>query len=116
MDWINGETIGILLFFIGFLGVVSRKSIMKSIISVGIMQVAVILFFLSSPVELNREPPIGIFEQVQNVSDPLPQALMITDIVIGIGVTAVALTLTIHLYHSYGTGNWHKAKEKRLEE
>jgi len=49
------------------------------------------------------------------MADPLPQAMMITDIVIGIGVTAIALTLMIHLYHRYGTTNWQKARDKRHE-
>jgi len=39
--------------------------------------------------------------------------LMITAIVIGVGVTAVALTMFINLYHKYGTTNWEKAREAR---
>ncbi len=35
--------------------------------------------------------------------DPLPQALVLTAIVIGFGVTAVALTLIMRLYERNGT-------------
>ncbi|MBN1891285.1 MAG: cation:proton antiporter subunit C [Clostridiales bacterium] len=115
MSWINGESVGIVLFFVGLFGLVARRNMLKSIISLAIMQVAAILFFLSGSVALGQEPPIGEHEDISFVADPLPQALMITDIVIGIGVTAVALTLMIHLYHRYGTSNWLRAMKKRIE-
>ncbi len=38
---------------------------------------------------------------------------MITAIVIGVGITAVSLTMFINLYHKYGTTNWEKAKRMR---
>jgi multicomponent Na+:H+ antiporter subunit C len=47
-------------------------------------------------------------------ADPLPQALMITAIVIGVSVTAVALTMFITMYHIYGTTNWGKIVRKRI--
>ncbi len=116
MRYINGQTVGLILFFVGFYGLIARRNMVKSIISLGIMQVAAILFFLSNDISVIKSPPIGIHSASGSVSDPLPQALMITDIVIGIGVTAVALTLMIHLYHRYGTSNWLIAKEKRMDE
>lgn len=106
MDIINGETVGILLFFIGAWGLVTRRNIIKSILSIGIMQTAVILFFLSSPGITESVPPIGEITSTANVADPLPQALMITEIVIGAGITAASLVMFIHLFHKYGSTNW----------
>lgn len=48
-------------------------------------------------------------------ADPLPQALVITAIVVGISVTAVALIMFISMYHKYGTTNWMKAMKHRME-
>ncbi|MCT4542684.1 MAG: cation:proton antiporter subunit C [Vallitalea sp.] len=111
---INGETIGIALFFIGMYGLIARRNIIKTIISIGIIQSGIILFFLTINFSRNSIPPIG-----QNLgkatSDPLPQALMITAIVIGISIIAVSLTMFITLYHRYGTTNWNKATKKRGE-
>ena len=45
-------------------------------------------------------PPIG--ESAAPAADPVPQALMITAIVIGAAVTAVGLMMFIALYHRYG--------------
>ena len=35
--------------------------------------------------------------------DPLPQALVVTSIVIGLGVTTLAIALCVRLYEKYGT-------------
>lgn len=114
-EWINGENISIILFFLGVYGLIARRNIVKSIISLGIMQVATILFFLSANQEIGSLPPIGVLPVDLPIADPLPQALMITDIVIGVGVTAAGLTMFIHLYHKYGSTNWMKVKNKRVK-
>ena len=113
LDFINGETIAVVLFFIGLYGLIARRNVIKSIVSVGVMQVACILFFLSINFTEKALPPLKDSEG-QIVSDPLPQAVMITAIVIGISVTAVALTMFITLYHKYGSTNWLKITKKRI--
>jgi multicomponent Na+:H+ antiporter subunit C len=115
MSHINGETIGIVLFFTGLYGIIARRNIVKTIISLGIMETAIVLFFVSVNHEAGSLPPIGNLEGVA-AADPLPQALMITAIVIGVSVTAVALTMFITLYHKYGTTNWEKIVRKRSEQ
>lgn len=103
----------LLLFLVGIYGLLVHRNIIKSIISINILDVSIILFFLGINYEKNMYPPIG---NIENVADPVPQALMITAIVIGVAVTSVALTMFIALYHSYGTTNWEKAKKIRKEE
>jgi multicomponent Na+:H+ antiporter subunit C len=78
------------------------------------MSGGVILFFLSINRTAESMPPIFDGEVVVP-ADPLPQALVITAIVIGISVTAVALVMFITLYHKYGTTNWLKAMKHRRE-
>lgn len=107
------EISALLLFLIGIYGLLAHKNIVKSIIAINIMDVSVILFFLGINYKSDMKPPIGM---VENVADPVPQALMITAIVIGVAVTSVALTMFIALYHSYGTTNWDKAGKSRKEE
>jgi multicomponent Na+:H+ antiporter subunit C len=115
MKWFNGENISLILFFIGLYGIISRRSIIKSVISIIIMETGVILFFLTINYDVMSSPPIG--SEVQAViADPLPQALMITAIVIGIAVTAVSLTMANTIYHKYGTSNWKELIFKRREQ
>ncbi len=115
MDKLNGETVSILLFFVGLYGVVSRRNIIKSVISIIVMETAIILFFLTIHFQEGSVPPIG--ENLSGaVADPLPQALMITTIVIGIAITAVALVMANSVYHKYGTSNWRELMIKRRED
>ena len=112
MTFSIGEITAIILFFIGVYGVIARRNIIKTVMSLGIMEAAVILFFLAGGALNATRAPItghGI------AADPYPQALMITAIVIGVGVTAVALTMFISLYHRYGTTNWKKAQNTRKD-
>lgn len=113
---INGENISIALFFIGLYGLCARRNIIKTIISIAIMQAALILFFLSINAPQYTVPPIGkTLSSQMGASDPLPQALMITAVVVGISVTATSLTMFVSLYHKYGSTNWNRVKRKRGE-
>ena len=112
IEYVNGENISLILFFVGIYGLTARKNILKSIISLGILQASIILFFVSMDADTSSIPPIGrTFTEIP--SDHVPQALMITAVVIGISVTAVSLTMFISLYRKYGTTNWSKARKKR---
>lgn len=115
MNWVDGENVSIVLFFIGAYGLIARKNIVKTVISIGIMQAAAILLFLAANYSKESVPPIGTDIQ-GNIADPIPQALMITAIVIGVATTAVSLTMFITLYHKYGTTNWDKVIRKRTEQ
>lgn len=115
MDIINGVNISFLLFFIGVWGIVISEDVIKTIASLGIMQVGIILYFISENHIKGSIAPIvnDILDKNQYYSDPLPSALMITEIVIGAGVTAASLIMFIHLQKKYGTTNWSQIKKIR---
>lgn len=113
-----GMIIAFILFFISIYGLIARRNIIKAIIAFGIMESAIILYFLSAHHEQNAVPPLLLKHIAEGtpIADPLPQAMMITSIVIGVSVTAVGLTMFISLYYHYGTTNWLKVATKRREE
>ena len=111
-----GEIAAVIIFFIGVYGTIARRNIVKSVISIGIMETAIILFFVSSNIDHAKAPIVMDTSLSAHIADPMPQALMITAIVIGVGVTAIALTMFINLYHKYGTTNWMKARNLRDKE
>ncbi len=115
INFINAQNTAIILFFIGVYGLCARRNIIKTIISLGIMGGGVILFFLSINRTAESMPPIFNGE-VAVPADPLPQALVITAIVVGISVTAVALIMFIEMYHKFGTTNWIKVIKHRKDE
>ena len=103
----------VIMFFVSFYGLITGKNAIKSIIYIGLMEMAVIMFFLSLGYESGIMPPIGV--DLKNVADPLPQALMITAIVIGLAVTAVNLTMLISLCRQSHTSDWDVVRKKNME-
>ncbi len=114
MDFLNGENVSIILFFIGISGIFSSRRILKTIISIGIMEVSAVMFYLTMFASTQDTPPIGVTTEI--AADPVPQALMITAIVIGVAVTATALCMFINLYHLYGNSDWEQIHKKRMEQ
>ncbi len=112
MQLLTGETTSILLFFMGIIGIISSRRMLKTIISISVMQTAAVLFYLTMFANPSDTPPIATIDK--NVADPLPHALMITAIVIGVAVTAISLVMFINLYHRYGTSHWDKANKIRM--
>ncbi len=110
---INGQTVSLLIFFIGVFGIVTQRNIVKTIISINVMDVGAILFLITVNVRAGDVPPVGDTDFLR-MADPLPQALMITAIVIGISVSAVSLTIFISLFRKHGTSDWSKII-KRIE-
>ena len=112
MDWLTTDIVSVILFFIGILGLVVRKNMMISIISVGVMDTAIILFFISITSSAGRVAPMMAEYPGQTV-DPVGHALVLTSIVIGVSIKAIILIMTLNLYRSYGTLDWDVAKSIR---
>ncbi|MDN5360093.1 MAG: multicomponent Na+:H+ antiporter subunit [Thermotogaceae bacterium] len=93
----------IALMFVGIYGLLSQKNILKMIISLNIMELGLNLFIISTGYIKEAKAPIILFGNEGNYVDPLPQAIVLTAIVIGLGVTAVALMLARNIYKTYGT-------------
>lgn len=108
IDFVSGLTVSDLaigLFFIGLYGAISQRNIIKTIISIGIMDVAAIAFFMMSNHEPGfRSPVSGTPPEL--MADPVPQALMITAIVIGVSVVAMCLAMYMRVVYRYGTADW----------
>jgi multicomponent Na+:H+ antiporter subunit C len=110
LDLITEENTAIILFFVGVYGLVARRNMMKSIMSLAIMQAAIILFFLS--INAASYPPIGESATL-SASDPLPQALMITAVVIGMSIIGVSLIMFNTTYNVFKSTNWNKVKRMK---
>jgi multicomponent Na+:H+ antiporter subunit C len=94
---------GIILFLVGLWGIVSQKNIIKIIISFSIIDTSIHLILVSIGYIRNRQAPIldGAVDRAdaaKQIVDPLPQALVLTAIVIGVGITALMLTYALKLF------------------
>ena len=112
MDWLTTDIVSVILFFIGILGLVVRKNMMISVISVGIMDTAIILFFISITSTVGRVAPM-MAEYAGHAVDPIGHALVLTSIVIGVSIKAIILIMILNLYRNYGTLDWDIAKKIR---
>ena len=96
--------LNIVLFLIGLYGVLMKRNLIKKIIAFCIMEYALNLFFVLIGYRTGGQAPI--FEQGSDQAvfvDPLPQAIVLTSIVIGFGVTAMMVGLCIRAYQHYKT-------------
>ena len=98
----------LLLILVGLYGIVASRQTLKIVICVLIMQHGIHLFLLLIGYREGGAPPImDAGETVTSFAglavDPLPQALVLTSIVIGLGVLALMAALCVRLYERYGT-------------
>ncbi|MCX7756879.1 MAG: NADH-quinone oxidoreductase subunit K [candidate division WOR-3 bacterium] len=94
----------ILLVLIGLYAVVTKRNLIKIAIGFCIVEYGVNLLFAFIGFKKDALAPIITkIEATHNFVDPIPQALVLTAIVIGLGTTAVMLALIIRLYQKYHT-------------
>jgi len=103
------------LVLIGLYILLTKHNLIKMIIGLCIMDTGVNLLFIT--IGYVKKGTAPIFSKTglnpQNMVDPVPQALVLTAIVIGVAVLAMALSLAIRLYQHYGTLDMRKIKGER---
>lgn len=101
-----------ILFCLGIYCVVRKRNVIKIIIGIIILEYAVNLFFILAGYRLNGRAPIFASEEdILNMVDPLPQALVLTSIVIGLASTALLVGIAMRIYEKYGTFDITKIRE-----
>jgi len=112
--------IAMLLITLGFYCLLIKRNLIKLIIGLSVMTDGIHLFLISMGYREGGIAPIAFGEWLKppgfaaRAVDPIPQALVLTSIVINICILALALSLTIFAYRHYGTTNL--SKLKRLKE
>ncbi|MHC4725691.1 MAG: sodium:proton antiporter [Planctomycetota bacterium] len=104
-----------LLFMLGLYCAVVKKNMVKIVIGILVMEYAVNLFLIMLGFRVGGIAPIidraqydTLTQQVaagfvSNSVDPLPQALVLTSIVISLGSLALMVSICIRTYEKYGT-------------
>lgn len=103
------------LILIGLYILLVKHNLIKMIIGLSILETGVNLFIITLGYLDNGTAPIFSTENLESsiMVDPVPQALVLTAIVIGLAVLALALSLAIRLYDSFKTLNLKKIKEQK---
>ena len=108
------------LMTIGLYGMIFKKNLVKKLIGMTILQVSVIIFFISTSSKWGAtvpvlDPVLGAADTSKYI-DPLPHTLMLTAIVVGVATSGVAFALAISIYKRYKTLNEEELIEKMKQE
>lgn len=104
----------LMLFSVGLYCILRKRNIIKIIVGVIIAEYAVNLFFILIAYRLKgRSPIFSADAQIVNMVDPLPHALVLTAIVIGLATTALLVAIAMRIYEKYHTFDITKIRELR---
>lgn len=103
-----------ILFLVGLYGVITRRKLVKIAVSLSIMEISTFLFFaLIGYIDKGVAPIVDPSDPIKVYVDPLPQALVLTAIVIGLATTSLLMAVIIRLYRKYGTFDIREIKNLR---
>jgi multicomponent Na+:H+ antiporter subunit C len=92
------------LFLVGLYGIITRRNLIKIAISLSIMEFSIFLILvLIGYIDGGVAPIVDPAAPNQVYVDPLPQAMVLTAIVIGLATTAMLMAIAIRLYRKYNT-------------
>ena len=89
------------LMMVGLYTIMSRQNLVKKMAGLSIFQTAVILFYVSLGKVDGGTAPI-LADGFTEYSNPLPQVLMLTAIVVGVATTALGFALIVRIKDAYG--------------
>jgi multicomponent Na+:H+ antiporter subunit C len=102
------------LFLIGLYGIVSSQNLIRTILSLTIVQAATYLLLLGIGYTRGGHAPIfADIPQVSKAVDPVVQVMVLTDVVIEATVTAMLLALAVQAHKRFGSLDPHELRALR---
>jgi len=100
------------LFLIGLYIVLVKTNLIKIIIGINFIETGVNILLICIGYVRGKTAPVFSNPEITpaNVVDPVPQALVLTAIVIGLGVLALALSIVVKVYEHNKTLDVSKIK------
>ena len=105
----------VVLIMIGLYVVMSQTNLVKKVLGLNIFQVAVFILYISVGKLAGGTAPI-LAEGFDRYANPLPHVLILTAIVVGVAMTAVALALVIRIHGAYDTIDEDEIEQRDREE
>ncbi len=90
----------LLILFIAVYGLIVSDNLIRKIMCLNIIESLIILSFLTTGFVEGAHAPI-LVEGITRYVDPMPQALMLTAIVIGVCFNSLALAFIVKVYYRY---------------
>jgi multicomponent Na+:H+ antiporter subunit C len=94
-------TPAVILLVIGCFGILNSKSVLNSLFSLDVIDTATIsIFVLIAATSGSQTPILSNAPRYANYSDPYPQAIILTAIVIGFATQSLLCTVALRLSRS----------------
>ena len=106
-----GTAVALILFGMGILALVLRRDLVIKLLALGLVNAASILFLISIGDRPGALPPIQLPGDVAILADPLPQALVLSAIVVNFAILALALVFVMILCERF-----HSTDSMRIEQ
>ena len=99
---------GLGLILIGLWGILTQRNIIRMIVGFSLLDTGIHMVMVSIGYVTGGTAPIindavPMAEAASRIVDPVPSALVLTAIVIGLGVTAVMLSYAVRIYRTRRT-------------
>jgi multisubunit Na+/H+ antiporter MnhC subunit len=91
------------LILLGTFAVIGMRHLLRILLGVTLLEAGVNLFLVATGFRPQAAAPIITGANPGTMVDPIPQALILTAIVIGVGVLALGLALAIRVHRATGT-------------
>ena len=106
------------LCVVGIGGIVLSRNLFRMVLALAIAEAGANLMLVLAGYRWEAVAPIldPAAAASLNMVDPVPQAMVLTAIVIGVGVQALALALVIRVKQRYGTLDMQIARQRMLDE
>ena len=93
-----------IILMVGLYAVINKTNLIKKLIGLSIFQSAVFLMYITmDKVEGGTAPIIQAGVEDQVFSNPVPQVLILTAIVVGVSTLALGLAIIVRIHECYGT-------------
>ncbi len=102
-----------ILVVLGIYAVMFKKNLIKIVIGINILEAGVNLFLITLAYRTDSQAPIYTYASKEPMSLPVPHALTLTSIVIGLAVTALMLSFGVLIFRHYKTLDSDKVNKLR---
>lgn len=92
----------LLILLVAIYGLIVSDNLIKKIMCLNIIESSIILTFLTTGYQEGAVAPI-LTDAPYIYVDPVPQALMLTAIVIGVCFNSLAIAITVKVFYKYHT-------------
>ena len=108
--------VAFILLGIGILALVLRRDLVIKLLALGMINAASILFLISIGDRPGARPPIQLPGEIAILVDPLPQALVLSAIVVNFAILALALVFVMILCERYHTTDSRRVEQEMARE